>query len=277
LVSVIHQNVQTRRDQFFFQPFRRFHQPRLRHVQGRINTSKGANAFRPDNAVGIVRLLDRRRHHAAHADAVTPHDEGGLRPLFVKNPAFIEVEYLVPNLNAWPTSIPLKKLNGDLHFGQGSFSITIRMSPTCSGTKSRPGLTFSQMKSVLFAPEIPFTIPMTLVSATIVAFRFMGPANPGLAPRHLAIDVVARLKERLGPQEPLEFMFVDVPVPRKSATTGFPIRHIENGLDEFFSARPTFSPRLHRPHPGGRHLFRWQKRLGLIFRGRHSARSTLAA
>ena len=62
---------------------------------------------RPDDAVGVVVLLDDRRDRPRDADAVAAHHHRPLGASLVEEHARSSTsEYFVPSLKTWPTSMP---------------------------------------------------------------------------------------------------------------------------------------------------------------------------
>ena len=61
---------------------------------------------RPDDAVGVVVLLDDGGNRARDADAVASHHHRPLGAASSRNTHFIDSEYFVPSLKTCPTSMP---------------------------------------------------------------------------------------------------------------------------------------------------------------------------
>ncbi len=88
-VAIIQQHIDPGRIELLVQQVGRFLDTgRFLIIDGHQNDLKGRNGIRPDDAVGIVILFDRRGDHPRDADAVASHEHGQSLSLFVEHARF---------------------------------------------------------------------------------------------------------------------------------------------------------------------------------------------
>ena len=100
------------------------------------------------------------------------------------NVAFIAAEYLVPNLNMWPTSVPLAIVTSEPHFGHFSpLSTFIPTGPPNPGSQF-VAFVYSSFEAIIISPEACAAL------ATFTSFTSLSPltTTPTIFPSTLNIN-----------------------------------------------------------------------------------------